>query len=388
MVKSQTPIKMAEEAHAYTPGLKVKKTMIVTKVRKLPVSGSVLVNLGDSVDFDTVIAQTEVPGKPTVIKASLLLSIEPEELSGYLEKYEGDPVEKDEVIGKYIAFWGLIKRFVRSPIKGSIESISTSTGQIIVREQPKAIEVKAYIPGKVIEILPEEGAVIETNAAFIQAIFGVGGERHGELKILVVSPGVPLTADLLHPEHRGKILVGGSRITVEALQKAMEVGVTGLVAGSIRDVDLMDTLGYEIGVAITGQETISLTVLITEGFGEMTMSTRTFNLLKALEGREAAINGATQIRAGVMRPEIIIPRDISEIEADSESAELSGGMQSGTPVRIIREPYFGALGTVTQLPVELQQVETESHVRVVEVELEDSGERVIVPRANVEIIEE
>ena len=58
----------------------------------------------------------------------------------------------------------------------------------------------------------------------------------------------------------------------------------------------------------------------------------------------------------------------------------------GAPIRIIREPYFGKLGRVSGLPVELQELETEAKVRVLEVELED-GKKVVLPRANVEIIE-
>jgi Fe2+ transport system protein FeoA len=87
-----------------------------------------------------------------------------------------------------------------------------------------------------------------------------------------------------------------------------------------------------------------------------------------------------------MRPEIIIPHEITFEKLGLED-ELSMGMKPGTPVRIIREPYFGAIGNVFSLPVDLQKVETESSVRVVEVEIED-GQRVMVPRANVEIIEE
>jgi hypothetical protein len=63
------------------------------------------------------------------------------------------------------------------------------------------------------------------------------------------------------------------------------------------------------------------------------------------------------------------------------------GLTAGLPVRIIGPPYFGAIGHVTNLPVDLQTVETESKVRVLEVELEDGG-KVTVPRANVELIEE
>jgi len=144
-------------------------------------------------------------------------------------------------------------------------------------------------------------------------------------------------------------------------------------------------MGEEIGVAITGQEEAGLTLIITEGFGRMRMSKQTFDLLKGFEGYMASVNGATQIRAGVMRPEIIVPHEEEFEQASGE--ELSAGMVPGTPVRIIRKPYFGAIGKVVSLPVELQQVESESYVRVLEVELDD-GRVVTIPRANVEIIEE
>jgi len=143
-------------------------------------------------------------------------------------------------------------------------------------------------------------------------------------------------------------------------------------------------LGFEIGVAITGHEDIGTTLIITEGFGDMNMSPRTFELLKEFEGYMASINGATQIRAGVIRPEIIIPHE--KRASDEEKGSLSGGMRPGTPIRIIRQPYFGMLGKVHKLIVELQVVETGSDVRVVEIEIEN-GDIVIVPRANVEILE-
>lgn len=48
-------------------------------------------------------------------------------------------------------------------------------------------------------------------------------------------------------------------------------------------------------------------------------------------------------------------------------------------------PGFGRLGVVKGLPPEARQVESEAKVRVVEVELPD-GEKVIVPRTNVEVV--
>jgi len=162
------------------------------------------------------------------------------------------------------------------------------------------------------------------------------------------------------------------------------VHAKGIIAGGVKRHDLREFMGRDIGVAITGEEKLGLTLIITEGFGRMAMSKRTFQLLKHFEGHMACMSGATQIRAGVLRPEVIIPHDGSSV---SDEIKLSGGMVQGTSVRLIREPYFGSLGRVVRLPVDLKRIETQSLVRVVEVQLEN-GDLVTVPRANVEIMEE
>ena len=97
-------------------------------------------------------------------------------------------------------------------------------------------------------------------------------------------------------------------MTHEAINKAHDVGVLGIVGGGINDQDLKVILGYDLGVAITGNE-VGPTLVVTEGFGDISMGERTFDLLCSHEGRKASINGATQIRAGVIRPEVIIPLD-------------------------------------------------------------------------------
>ena len=381
---------VSKEAYAYTPGLKVKRTLTVSKTRRLPLLGDVYMKVGDTVDQGTIVARTEISGDPEIVKVAMLLGVEPEDLPRYMSKKVGDKVVEDEVIAAYDAFFGLIKKRVPSPKDGTIESISDVTGQVIVRGMPIPVEVDAYIPGKVAEVLPREGAVIETNATFIQGIFGVGGETHGKVKMAVSSPDDELTADRITPEDKGVVLIGGSMVTLEAVRKAVEVGVSCLVSGGVRHDDITKFMGEEIGVAITGQEEVGLTLIITEGFGRMRMSQRIFDLLKDFEGYMASVNGATQIRAGVMRPEIIIPHEIvpNESEERALGERLSVGVVPGTPVRIIRNPYFGAIGKVVSLPVEKRRFdETEDHLRVFEVELED-GRRVVVARANVEIIEE
>lgn len=379
--------KSSQSAHAYTPGLRVSPLFRVKKLRRLPLPGEVLVKKGDRVNYDDIVARTKLPGDIKLISAAAILGVEPEELPLYMKKKVGDEVKKDEIIAMYRAFFGLIKSEIKSPVDGYIEHISSVTGQIIIREPPIPIEIDAYIPGIVTEIWSKEGVVIECAATFIEGIFGIGGERHGEIYVAVDSPRDELTLDKITSACEGKIIVGGSYASSAALKKAMEVGAKGVVIGGADFKDISDFLGYEIGVAITGHEDIPLTLIITEGFGRVRMAKKTFDLLKKNEGKLAAINGATQIRAGVIRPEIIVPQlDINPLELPEEEEIYVGGMQPGTKIRVIRAPYFGALATVVRLPIELQQVETESPVRVVEIELED-GRRVIVPRANVELFE-
>ena len=130
----------------------------------------------------------------------------------------------------------------------------------------------------------------------------------------------------------------------------------------------------------------SVRVNVERGFGQMTMAKKTFNLLKSKEGKKASVNGATQIRAGVMRPEVIVPL-IGESTPDEGHSAKDGGMDIGMAIRVIRHPHFGKIGKVSALPHELQQLESESHARVLEVVFDD-GSKAVVPRANVELIED
>jgi hypothetical protein len=379
--------KSSQSAHAYTPGLRISELFRFRKTRRLPLPGEVLVNKGDKVNYSDIVAKTSLPGDIQIISAAAILGVEPEELPLYVKKKVGEPVKKGEAIASYKAFFGLLKSEVKSPVDGYIEHISEVTGQIIVREPPIPVELDAYIPGIVTEVIPREGVVIDCASTFIEGIFGIGGERHGEILVAVDSPKDELTVNMISPKWKGKLVVGGSYASAEVLKKAMEAGVAGIVVGGVDFKDIRDFLGYEIGVAITGREDIPMTLIITEGFGRIPMASRTFNLFKANEGKLACFDGATQIRAGVIRPEIVIPRDdVDPLSLPLEAEVYVGGMQPGTKVRVIRAPYFGQLAKVVNLPVELQLVETESPVRVVEIELQD-GRRVIVPRANVELFE-
>ncbi len=371
-------------AHSYTPGLTVTDHTVIPRRRMLPLPGNVLVKVGDKVRSDQVVAKAELPGKVFPLNLANQLSVSPNEIKDYVVKKEGDVVEKDEILAENKPLIKWFKTEIRSPVAGTVESVSIVTGQVLLREPPRVLQLLAYVDGAIIETIPQQGVVVETTCSLVQGIFGVGGETSGEITMAVRAPDEPLTANHFTSTMKGKVVVGGSFLSAEAMKQAKAVGVAGLVVGGIHDEDLRALLGYDLGVAITGTEHVGFTLILTEGFGTIPMATRTFKLLSASAGRKASISGATQIRAGVIRPEIIIPQE--ETAAGKNAPLQREGIRIGDPVRIIRDPMFGRIGEVSALPSELTKIPTESDVRVLEVKFSD-GKRVVIPRTNIEVIE-
>jgi hypothetical protein len=370
---------------AYTPGLTVAEDTVVRKVRRLPLKGEVLVEPGQQVTSGDVVAQTALPGPIEQINVVGKLGIAPDELADLMLKKAGDTVEKGEPFVRTSGFFGFFKSELAASMSGTIESVSTATGKVILRGPATPLQKLAYVSGTIVETQEGESATVEVRGSFVQGIFGIGGEASGILEVVVDSPDTVLDANHIRPEHKGKVLVGGSLVTADAVKQAIACGVAGLVSGGLDDSDLRDFLGYELGVAITGEENLGVTVMVTEGFGDISMARATFELFKKRAGSLASINGATQIRAGVIRPEVIVPSE------DSPSCVVRGGdesdsiLQVGTGLRAIRDPFFGRIGKCIDLPVGLERLESEAEARVLVVEFED-GEKATLPRANVELI--
>jgi hypothetical protein len=222
--------------------------------------------------------------------------------------------------------------------------------------------------------------------------------------MLAVRPEQRITEGDIPTRCDGAVLVGGQSPTIDALKIAASRGAVGFVTASIDDKTLAEYVGYDIGIALTGDERVPMTVIITEGFGSLAMNERIVSMLRQAEGARASINGATQVRAGAQRPEIITrvtdlgpaDRDVAGhvdsgmglSRAESHSCAMSEqgiGLQVGSRVRVIRVPYFGLQGCVTALPKELVEIETGALARVARVMLESEQREVVVPRANIEL---
>ncbi|MDG2093709.1 MAG: hypothetical protein P8J89_00365 [Phycisphaerales bacterium] len=373
-------------AKAYTPGLLVTRHKKHRIMRRLPISGDVRVKINDQVKAGDIVAETNLPGNVHPVNLANQMSLPPADVVACMLKAEGDAIALDEPMAQSKGMFGMFKNTVKSRFEGTVETISPVTGQVIIRGAPLPVQVKAYMSGQVVSVSEHEGCEIEADVAYMQGIFGVGGETQGKIRVVGSGHDQELTADLITDDMAGCLIIGGARMTVEAIQRAREVKAAGIISGGIDDQDLKELLGYDLGVAITGRENLGITVIVTEGFGEIAMADRTYAMLREFEGRVASINGATQIRAGVMRPEIIIPLE-SVPPAANEGQFEEGQLEAGRLLRVIRDPWFGMIGKVSDLPAKPHVLGSGSKARVLEVTF-PSGEKAIVPRANVELIEE
>ena len=373
-------------AQAYSAGLTVTESITLKKERILPLKGQVLVKKGDKVKAQDLVAQTMLPGKVMPFNLANKIGVPADQVKNYVRVKAGDNITIGDIIAQTNGFMGMFKTTIKSPLTGEIENISKITGQMLLREPRIPVQVKAFIDGLIVEVIPEEGVIIENRSAYVQGIFGIGGETYGKIKVLVKEPVDTINKNDLDESCKGKICVCGAMIDYDTIIKAQEIGVSALITGGIDDNDLKKLLGYNIGVAITGHENIGLSIICTEGFGNIKMAENTFTLLKKFDGHDASCHGMTQIRAGVMRPEIIIPLEFSEKDLVVEEPK-SSTLEIGSRIRIIRQPNFGEIGKITALPEELTKVESETLVRVLYAEL-DNGIKISIPRANVEVIEE
>jgi hypothetical protein len=340
----------------------------IRRERLLPVRGQVLVQPGDLVGPQDVVARCEVPGEIRMLDVSRCLKTRRDRVGKLVRVAEGDMVQAGDLLA---APWGLLGRFrkCRSPLSGQVVAIRN--GIILIQETPQTVDLLAHVKGLVANVMPDLGVVVSASGAWLQGIWGSGGESEGIIKLLVDSPQKPLRARSIDVSCHGTLIVGGRILDEKIFEPAIEAKVRGIIAGSA-NASLRPQM-----------EALPFPIVLTEGFGTISMAEPIFSLLQDNMGREAILSANIQTRYGVKRPDIFIPLRAEEV-ASSETDDPAP-LTEGARVRVVCDPYMGQIGVVTQLPIPPQMVESGIRLPVAEVNLADGGP-VVVPIANLERI--
>jgi len=321
-----------------------------------------------------------------VVNVAAILRIHPRWLRSQATVREGDVVTEGQPIAGS-AYSGNLE-LAYAPISGVVTRICPKAGTITIVRPMRLAKVHAYIPGKVVGLVDDMGAVIEGTGSVIQGLFGVGGEVFGPLTVPTHRPEDILDEAGINESCAGKIIACGSMATYAALEKSRWLGAKGLIAGGLNQRDLLRFYGQEINPFNTSAVEASFTVVMLEGAGHMPVQERVWRILRSSSGKMVSMNGTTTMGRDPMRPEVIIS-DENDLDGKIRESPLEPNSRFirasiGDRVRCLREPYLGLWGTVLEVPPRQELLECGTYAEVVRVRLDD-GRLVTVAEANVEV---
>lgn len=332
--------------------------------RLLPVPGEIVTGTGQSVTPMQVVARSSKEIRYRVLPLSDELQISPEELPTLLDLPPGARVKQGMTLIDKKGFLGRRQQY-QSPLDGEVYGVEN--GRLILRQTSDVHELRALVAGQVIEHIPQRGVVLETFGSQIETAWSTDHEDAGLLQMLSPSPNTLFLPEQLAPDYKSAIIVVGWFDQPKVLQRARDIGVRGIICGSL-PADLCRLA-----------EVSDLPVFVTDGIGAFGFSAPVYEILRGADGRRTALLGR---RLAASRPQIIIQADTKTTNMAPVATEL---LAPGQKVRLLRGPQANQMGEIIRL-YRLAQV-TASGVRAQGADVRlASGEIFFVPYANMEAI--
>lgn len=334
------------------------------RARTLPVHGSVLVRAGQTVQAIDVIAEGVLPGRHLLIDVRKVLSLRDAAAAHKaLERKAGEKLQKGDVIAQT---GGMFSRVIRAP--EACEIISIQNGQVLLGTLGEPVELKAAFPGRVVEIIPEFGAVIETSGTLVQGVWGNNLTATSLLEVVAHSPDAPLTRADLDITLRGSIILAGHLSDPEVFDAAAELPLRGMILGSMTAELIPAAMKQPYPIALL------------EGFGKLPINTVAYRLLADRKKDDVVLN-ATWDPLMSQRPDILLPFPV-EAELATDWVEYAPGQT----VKVLRPPYASQVGLLVAIKPGLTSFPGGLRVPAGEVRLE-TNETVTVPLNNLTILD-
>lgn len=367
---------------------RIARSVATILPRELAGPGQIKVSPNQEVSPTDIIADYQVPTGFLSVNVAKQLGVSPDQVEAILAKPIGSMIYRGELIAKKR---GLMKEMVVvSPTDGLVERIDPSTGAVIIKFLAKEIHLPAGVYGVVAKVDHALGRVyIKTLAHQIHGVLGSGKGRIGNLE--VASEHTALTRGVkLSPGESKQVLVAGALIDRGMIQRAFQLGVSGIVAGGI-DYDAYKALLNDTDKNNNIITDNGISIIATEGFGALTMDKSITKLLADAEHSLAYIDGNAQ--------RLLLPCATSQSIIDLRRIELPNidhihqppqiiaqELTIGQRIRLIWPPFMGATGQV--VVIDQQPTLLESGLKTFLVTVEIQSHKIKVPYTNLEIIAE
>ena len=291
----------------------------------LPQPGEILVEPGQMVQAGDAIGQIRALDDFVVEDVAALWGLPELDLAPYMLKSIGETVDMGELIAEKKGRFSFLSKTYTAPAPGTLSLIKDKF--LLIETDSYQDVIQANVSAQVTAVYPNQGVQLEVKGAYIEAAYGLGEQGRGTLKSPSYDPMTNLDETSFDLLDRQTIFMAGGTIDEAGLRKAEEMGVAGLILGSI-ETSLL---------ALNPPPKIP--IVVTEGFGHKYMGMDIFTILQAREGDEVFIYGsdATDKRSVAKRPLIIIP-GLPETETPITAIKANGLLDEGSRVRTLREP--------------------------------------------------
>lgn len=267
-------------------GITYRRSSVESPVRGIVTSITLpgLIILREIQDYD---------GKPHFVNVSRLLGIKPRRIVANLKVRKGDFVQRGQIIAVSDTF-----KNIPSPATGTVLNIDRKTGIVRIQYVLEPVTLHSPMAGIVSNVAPSLSATLSSHGVSVQGVAGFGPVRWGKLKT-----GKP---------DKNCIMLLNQPLTLPMIQSFIEAGVSGVVTPSISSLTLVDFLGGDPGVILTGDEDIPFSIVILRGIGGRKLEEGIHTDLLKLTGSNCVLFTTTRMRAGVERPMVLIQPESGE----------------------------------------------------------------------------
>jgi len=316
--------------------------------RRLPLPGQVLVEKGDSVDPDTVVAETEfIPGDPYVVDLKSEMGLKKytvEQLQNAIEVSVGDRVSTGDLLARVRRGLFAAERTAESPVDGVVEYVSAVHARILVREEPQSAEPVVVVNvARKLDVWP---AMVRMYLRFRE------GQEVKQGEILAASPGTggmdyayaPASGTIQRIDvHNGLVYIVRPQQTTRA---------TAYISGEVDEI--IDNEGVVIeGTAVVVNGVFGLGG---ENFGELMVMGETGQEITP-EDLGADVAGKVVVIPGTVNGQVL-----TKAEELGARGVIVGGANEGDLVEFL-EDELGA-GITGEEPIDLTVILTEGFGRI------------------------
>jgi len=349
----------------YAPTTHILALTTIQRQRLLPVAGTVNVRLNQKVSATDVVAEASWAREHVLLDVARTLRISAAAADRLIRCKTGDELAQNTLIA---SGRGVFPREVRTTREGRV--VVVGGGQVLLEVGDVKVELRAGLPGMVIQVTPERGVTIQTAGSLIQGVWGNGRIETGLMISMMDKPDSVLDASRFDVSQRGSVILAGACIHPEALRAAAELPVRGLILSSLH------------ASLISQAQQMRFPIVAMEGIGGLPMNNAAYRLLSTNVKREVTVNAEAFDRYTGARPEVIIPLPITN---EPPPPDDIGSFAAGQQVRLRAAPHYGTVVTLVNLRPGLSVLPSGLRAAAAEVRTE-SGEQLLVPLANMEVV--